>query len=218
MQPSRRGIVLALGSLPLLGGFALTASAQAQLRAGTDYSELRVALPVESPPGKIEVIEFFWYGCPHCYSLEPSIEAWVKKLQPDTVFRRVPAVFNERWARDAAIFYAFEAMGVADKLHRPLFDAIHREGLKTENPDALRQWLDRRGVDSKKFEEALKSFGVQSQVKRAQQLSVVYRIEGTPTMGVQGRYTVSSEQGKSREGVLANVDYLIGLARSGGKK
>src|SRR5215211_2249615 len=89
------------------------------------YSELNPPQPVESK-GKIEVVEFFWYGCIHCYNLEPVLENWVRKLPPDTQFRRVPAVFNQRWGHDAAIFYTIEALGLLDKLHRPLFDAIHR--------------------------------------------------------------------------------------------
>ena len=219
MQPNRRGIVVALGSLPLFCGFAQHASAQPQpLRPGTDYSELRVPQAVEAPPGKIEIVEFFWYGCPHCNSLESYLENWIRRLPVDVLFRRIPAVFNERWARDAAIFYAFEALGVVEKVHRPFFDAIHREGLKTENPEALKQWLERKGIEMKKFEESFKSFGVQSRVKRAQQQSVAYRIEGTPTLGVHGRYTVSPEQGKSQDGMLANVDYLTGLVRAASKK
>ena len=216
MQHERRRIVCALGSLSLLGGFSVPALGQ--LKAGADYSELKVAQPVEVPAGKIEVVEFFWYGCPHCYSLEPFIENWSKKLAADTVFRRIPAVFNERWARDAAIYYAFETLGVTEKVHRPIFDAIHKEALKTDSPPALAQWLERHGVDGKKFEDVVKSFGVQSKVKRAQQLSVAYRLEGTPTMGVNGRFTVSPEQGKTQEGILANVDYLIAVARQGVKK
>lgn len=216
MQRSRRRFSIALGALPLLAGFG--AGAQGQLRPGTDYLELKVPQPVEATPGKIEVVEFFWYGCPHCYSLEPFIENWAKKLPADAVFRRIPAVFNDRWARDAAIYYTFEALGVTDKVHRPFFDAIHRDGLKTDSFQALAQWLERNAIDPKKFEETFKSFGVQSKVKRAQQMSVAYRLEGTPTMGVNGRYTVSPEQGKTQEGILANVDYLIALSRQNARK
>ena len=101
--------------------------------------------------GKIEVIEFFWYGCTHCYNLEPMLETWVKKLPADVQFRRVPAVFNERWGHDAAIFYTFEALGVLDKLHRPFFDAIHRDAPAHRQQQALNAWLQKNGVDPKKF-------------------------------------------------------------------
>jgi thiol:disulfide interchange protein DsbA len=113
-----------------LAGVAPALHAQ-QLRPGVDYVVLKPELPVDTP-GKIEVIEFFWYGCPHCYTLEPLIEDWLKKLPKDAAFKRVPAVFNERWAKDAAIFYALEATGNLERLHRPLFDAIHKDGLRTD--------------------------------------------------------------------------------------
>ena len=113
---------------------------RAQPAGDPGYSVLPSALPVEQPK-KIEVAEFFWYGCPHCYSLEPYVEAWIPKLPKDAYFRRIPAVFNERWGLDAAIFYTFEALGVLAKLHRPFFDAIHRDRLKTDNRAALDEWL-----------------------------------------------------------------------------
>jgi thiol:disulfide interchange protein DsbA len=177
------------------------------------YGELSPPQPVEAKPGKIEVIEFFWYGCPHCYNLEPYIEAWLKKLPPDVEFRRVPAVFNQRWGHDAAIFYTLEAMGLVEKLHRPLFDAIHRDNLRTDNEAAMTEWLQKRGVDPKKFMDTMKSFGVQSKTRRATQQTVAYKIDGTPAMAVQGRYTVSAEQGRSQQGMLQAVDSLVDMAR-----
>lgn len=176
------------------------------------YTEVKPPQPVESR-GKIEVIEFFWYGCIHCYNLEPHIEAWLKKLPNDVEFRRVPAVFNQRWAYDAAVFYALEAVGVLDKLHRPLFDAIHKDRLRTDNAQAMGEWLQRQGVDPNKFNDAMKSFGVQSKTRRATQLTVAYKIDGTPAMAVNGRYTVSAEQGRTQQGMLKAVDGLVEMAR-----
>ena len=190
----------------------LPALAIAQPKPGVNYSELNPVQPVEAA-GKVEVMEFFWYGCIHCYNLEPAVEAWLKKLPADARFQRVPAVFNDRWARDAAIYYSFEALELVDKLHRPLFDAIHRDQLRTDNAEALNQWLQKQGVDVKRFNEALKSFGVQSKVRRAAQLSVAYRIEGTPAMAVNGRYSVSTEQGRSHQGMLDTTGFLISLSR-----
>jgi thiol:disulfide interchange protein DsbA len=162
------------------------------LAARADVNELKPPVPVENG-GKIEVIEFFWYGCIHCYNLEPQIEAWLKTLPKDVEFRRVPTVFNERWALDASIFYALEAMGLLDKLHRPLFDAIHKERLRTDNEQALGEWLTKHGVDAKKFMDTLQSFGVRSKTRRAVQLTLAYKIDGTPAMAVHGRYTVSAQ-------------------------
>ena len=177
------------------------------------FTELKPAQPVSVEGNKIEVIEFFWYGCPHCYNLEPSIEAWQKHLAADTQFRRVPAIFSARWGHDATLFYAFEAMGVLEKLHRPLFDAIHRDRLRTDNAEALSEWLQKQGIDPNKFNETFKSFGVQAKVRRAAQQTVAYKIDGTPAMAVQGRYTVSADQGGSHEGMLQTVDYLVDMVR-----
>ncbi len=185
--------------------------------SGGKFSELKPTQPVSVEGNKIEVIEFFWYGCPHCYNLEPFIETWVKKLPPDVQFRRVPAVFNPRWEHDAEIFYTFEALGVLDKVHKPFFDAIHRDGLRTDNPEALAQWLQRNGIDPKKFNETMKSFTVKSRTGRAKQMSVAYGIDGTPAMAIQGKYSVSAEQGGSREGMLQTVSYLVDVVRKGNK-
>ena len=211
MNPRRRNLVLALGLAPL-GAFAQ----QRALSPGVDFTELKPGQPVDTQ-GKIEVLEFFWYGCPHCYTLEPMLEKWIARLPADVQFRRVPAVLNEGWAREAAVYYSFEALGVLDKLHRPFFDAIHRERISTRDPAALAQWLAGKGVDAKKYDEAQKSFGVQSKVRRARQLSAAYRIDGTPAMAVDGRFTVGAEQGRTQAGMLAIADNLIALARKGAK-
>ena len=175
------------------------------------YSEVKAPLAVED--GKIEVLEFFWYGCIHCYNLEPAVEKWEKTLPKDVQFRRVPAIFNDRWALDAAVFYTFEAMGVLDKMHKPFFDAIHRERLKTDNRPALNEWLQKQGLDAKKFEDTMRSFGVQTKVRRAAQLTAAYKIDGTPAMAVHGRYTVSTEQGRTQNGMFETVNYLADTIR-----
>jgi thiol:disulfide interchange protein DsbA len=178
------------------------------------WNDLRPPQQVESD-GKIEVLEFFWYGCIHCYNLEPVIEKWEKNRPADVRFRRVPAVFDSggRTQRDAAYYYAFEALGVLDKLHRPFFDAIHRDRLRLDNADAMNEWLQRNGVDPKKFSETMKSFGVQSKLRRAQQMTVAYRIEGTPTMAVHGRYTIAAENARTPEGMFKTVDHLVETVR-----
>ena len=215
MDQPRRTLIVALGAALA----AASVSLRAQQGAAAGYTTLQNALPIENP-GKVEIAEFFWYGCIHCYNLEPALEAWLPKLPGDAYFRRIPAVFNERWAHDAAIYYAFEALGVLGKLHRPFFDAIHKDRLKTDNPAALNEWLGRNGVDLKKFEAAMKSFGVQSKVRRAAQITTGAQIDGTPALMVQGRYTISTEQGRTREGMLANADRLIPAVRKmlGGTK
>jgi thiol:disulfide interchange protein DsbA len=210
MNLRRRTLLIALGLAPL-GGLAQPR----QPAAGLDYSELKPGQPVEAQ-GKIEVIEFFWYGCPHCYTLEPLLEKWIPTLPADVQFRRVPAVLNQGWATEAAAFYTFEALGVLERMHRPFFDAIHRDRVSTRDQAALADWLGKQGIDAKKYDQTLKSFGVQSKVRRAAQLSAAYRIDGTPALAVQGRYTVSAEQGRTQGGMLAIAEHLIGVARKGG--
>lgn len=210
MNITRRTLLAALALAPL------PAFAQGRPpEAGVDYSELRPPQPVETA-GKVEVLEFFWYGCPHCYSLEPQLEKWIAVLPKDVAFRRVPAVFNDTWARDAGIFYAFEALGVLERVHRPFFDAIHKERLNIGDPAVRDAWLQKQGVDAKRFEDAFRSFGVQTKVRRARQLSIAYRIDGTPALAVQGRYTISAEQARTQSNMLVIADYLIGVARKSG--
>ena len=198
MNRVRRSVIAALLAAPWPAALA---------QRGGPYAELNPPQPVEST-GKIEVLEFFWYGCIHCYNLEPRIETWLKTLPKDVEFRRVPAVFNERWGHDAAIFYALEAMGVLDKLHRPLFDAIHRDRLRTDKAEELTPWLQKHGIDPKKFEATVKSFGVQSKTRRAVRLTSDYKIDGTPAMAVHGRYTVGAG-----DGMLDTVNQLVATVR-----
>jgi protein dithiol oxidoreductase (disulfide-forming) len=202
MNHVRRSLVAALSLTPLA-----LASRGVLAQASGAFTELKPTLPVESD-GKIEVLEFFWYGCIHCYNLEPRLDTWLKTLPKDVQFRRVPAVLSDRWGHDAAVFYAFEAMGVLDKLHRPFFEAIHVNRLRSDNVQALNAWLEKQGVDPKKFAETARSFGVQSKVKRAVRLTSDYRIEGTPAMAVHGRYTVPSS-----ESMLDTVNQLVAAVR-----
>lgn len=162
-------------------------------------------------PGKIEVVEFFWYECPHCYDLEPYLERWIPKLAQDVQFRRVPATFNERWVLSARVFYALESMGIEDKLHRPLMDAIHKERMRITDERQLSDWLAKRGVDVAKFRAALTSFAVESRVKRAMQLVRDSRIDGVPALMINGRYLVAAQA--SPERMLATADALINEAR-----
>ena len=190
---------------------AFSVSAQGTPTEGIDYLELKPPQPTESA-GKIEVIEFFWYRCPHCYDLEPSLESWVKGLPRDVQFRRVPGVLSEEWAIDARIFYVLEALGQVDRLHRRLFDAIHQQGgVKLRGNDYAKwvaEWLSKQGVDMKKYDELYRSFTVQTKTNRALQMARTYRLDGVPTLAVQGRYlTIANSR------MLLTTDFLIGEVR-----
>ena len=195
---------------------AVPLCALAQLKPGTDYVELKSTQPTEAQ-GKVEVIEFFWYACVHCYSLEPALESWVKKLPADVQFKRVPVIFGDREVPHARIYYAFESLGVAEKVHKSFFDALHKERLNIANEPAMNAWLEKNGIDRKKFDDAIKSFGVQAKVKRAAQLSTAYKIDGVPMLAIQGKYTVAAADSPAR--MLANTEQVIDIARKDlGKK
>src|SRR5882672_8345586 len=170
----------------------------------TDYIELKPAQAVDTP-SKIEVIEFFWYRCPHCYALEPDLEAWVKRLPRDVQFKRVPGILNDDWAVDARIFFALEAMGEVQRLHRPFFDAIHQQGGARLHGDAFAkwaaEWLAKQKVGMAKYDAAFRSFTVESKLRRATQMGRSYRLDGVPALAVQGRYVVVAST--SRKAMLA---------------
>ena len=180
----------------LLLGMVMLASAtlaQAQPAAGVAYRELPVAQPTDAAD-KLEVIDFFWFGCPHCYHFEPVLNAWVKKLPKDVQFRRVPAIFNDEWAQGARAYYALEAIGEESRLHKALFDAVHQgPRLNVANEAALTEWLVKQGVDAKKFATAYRSFSVEGKIKRAAQLTQAYKIEGVPAVAVNGKYVVITD-------------------------
>src|SRR5688572_24043477 len=147
----------ALAIAASLAAISLGAAAQAP----QPYQTLSPPQPTEGG-GKIEVIEFFWYGCPHCYSLEPDVAAWVKKAPADVVFKRVPAVPNENWGLMAYVFYTLEAMGLLEQYHAKVFDAMHKENLNLSNRKIRETWLQKNGIDVAKYNEMEKSFVVAS--------------------------------------------------------
>lgn len=199
-----------------IAGLILSAAvfAQAAPEEGLDYYELRPPQATESA-GKIEVVEFFWYRCPHCYALEPDLEDWLKRLPADVAFKRVPGILDQDWAIDARIFFTLEAMNELKRLHRPLFDAIHRDGASRLQGEAyanwVADWLTKQGVDSAKYDATLRSFTVDSKVRRAAQMSRAYKVSGVPTLAVQGRFVVLSSSTRGK--MFATTDALIAALR-----
>ena len=187
----------------------------AEPQAGFEYKQTQQTIPGENP-AKIEVIELFWYGCPHCYQFEPQLTAWVKKLPGDVVFRRVPGIARPDWTAGGKAFYAMEALGVAEKLHGPLFDAIHKQRSVKPNDDAgLIDWITKQsGLDRKKVEEAYNSFSVNTKVMRATQLFRASGATGVPTLIIDGKYVTSSTLAGGNEESLKVADYLIQVART----
>lgn len=160
-------------------------------------------------PGKIEVIEFFWYGCPHCYHFEPHIKAWLKNKPEYVVFIRQPAVFNARWAAHAKAFFTAESLGVLDKVHDDLYDAIQnkREPMESEADQA--KFFVAHGVKEDDFHKAYKSFAVDAKMRQAEALAPSYGIDGTPALVVNGKYRIGAAKAKSYEKMIATANELV---------
>ncbi|MFM8609368.1 MAG: thiol:disulfide interchange protein DsbA/DsbL [Burkholderiaceae bacterium] len=198
-----------------LAGAATTASAQGAPREGADYLVLGQRVPSEAPTGKIEVIEFFWYSCPHCNAFEPKLEAWIKRAPADVSVRRVPVAFRPDFEPQQRLFYTLEALGKFDEVHRKVFYAIHVERQPLNKEDAIVAWAEKQGLDRAKFTEAWKSFGVSTKVRRAVQSQTAYGVQGVPSLGVAGRYYTDATLAQNMDRALAVAEFLIGEARKG---
>ncbi len=167
--------------------FAFTASATEPVE-GRQYTRLQLPQPTESA-GKVEVIEFFWYGCNHCADFEPVLAAWAKKAPADVAFRKVPAIFRDTWAPGARLYYTLEAMGLLDKLHVAAFNAVHKEKINVHSDEkAMVDWVVKQGVDRQKFLDMYKSFSIAGKVRRATEMTQEYGFGGVPVLVVGGKY------------------------------
>lgn len=191
---------------------AWSVPAHAELLAGKQYTLISPTQPTET--GKnIEVLEFFSYACPHCHDLEPTLNAWVNKLPKDVTFRRLPAVFSDTYMIYAKIFYTAEAMGMLDKLHPALFNAVHVQRIDLSKEKTLLEWVAKQGVDSQKFATMYASFSVMSKTQRAKQLTRAFAISGVPSIAVEGKYLTSASQAGGNEQLMPVLDDLIKKAR-----
>jgi thiol:disulfide interchange protein DsbA len=206
-------ICLASGAT-LLGTSRAWAQAAAPVE-GRHFVRVNPAAPVAAPAGKIDVVEFFWYGCPHCHALEPALEAWVRRLPPDVAFRRIPVAFSAVHESHQRLFYTLEAMGQLEAMHRRVFLAIHQQMQRLEREADQLAFLKAQGVDTARFAEFSRSFSVQTKMRQARQLADAYKIDGVPTIGVQGRFYTAGSLAGSNEAALAVADFLIKRVRSG---
>ena len=213
MKFARRSFVTSIFALVSALTVALPTFAQTD---GKDYTMISPAQPTEDA-NKIEVIEFFSYGCPHCADFNPLLKAWAAKQPGDVVVKKVPITFGRAaWANIARLYYALKVTGDYERLDSEVFKAIHNDRINLFDEKALLEWVAKKGVDQKKFAEAFSSFGVMSQVKRGDQLAQAYKIQGVPALAIEGKYLVG---GKDFNEQLAIADKLIAKARSekGGK-
>lgn len=180
------------------------------LEWGKDYVELP-AQPTSVKRGQVEVLEFFWYRCPHCFHLEPELEAWRKKLPRNVVFKRVPGILSDGWIPLARAFYALETTGMLEKLHDDVFHAIHVEGLDLNASGKFLDWAAKKGADRKKLESAYNSFAVDTKVMRAQKLTRDFQLSGVPAFVVSGKYSTSAYLTGGTAQMFKVLDELIAM-------
>ncbi|MES2911788.1 MAG: thiol:disulfide interchange protein DsbA/DsbL [Pseudomonadota bacterium] len=200
----------------LAGAFVLPGTALAQGKPpqdGVDFLTLDKAAALEAPAGKIEVVEFFWYSCPHCFRFEPQLEAWLKKLPKDVFFRRAPVSFRPDFEPQQKLYYTLEAMGKVDAMQKKVFDAIHVEKQPLATADQIIAWAGVQGLDKAKFTETYNSFPIATKVRKATQLQDQYKVQGVPALGVAGKYYTDGTQAGTMERALLVTDFLLASVR-----
>jgi protein dithiol oxidoreductase (disulfide-forming) len=189
--------------------------AQAALfKPGKDFLPLDRPLPTEAGAGKVEVIEFFWYSCPHCNAFEPTFAQWIKSAPKDVVVRRIPVAFRDDFAPQQRLFFTLEAMNLLESMHAKVFTAVHAEKQLLNTDALILAWAEKQGIDKAKFAETYKSFGVAGKLKRAVQLQNDFRVEGVPSFGVAGRFYTDGSLAGSMDRALKVVESLVAQTRS----
>ncbi|MCH1907209.1 MULTISPECIES: thiol:disulfide interchange protein DsbA/DsbL [Pseudomonadota] len=206
----RRHFLIAAAMVPL-APLANSVFAQEAFKAGKDFLELDKPVPVDAPPGKVEVIEFFSYNCPHCAAFEPQLEIWTRQLPSIASFRRVPVPFvGSDVEAKQRMYYALQALGKEDEFRPRIFRAIHQEHQRLFGDDAILAWADKQpGLDGKKFAEAYHSFSTMTRAKRATQTTSDFKVAGVPALGIAGRWYADGETAGSPERALQVTSFLI---------
>jgi len=202
-------LLLALLIVVILPGYALAS----EYEEGKEYSLLGTPQPT-STGDKIEVVELFWYGCPHCYDLEPQVQAWLKRQPEDVELVRMPAVLGPRWELLAQAYYTADLLGIVDKIHPALFKAIHEKDMKINDEASLQAFFVDQGVSADDFKKTFNSFAVAVKMNNSRQMTRRYKISGVPTIIVNGKYSTGARQAGSNEAVFKVVDYLVQKERT----
>jgi thiol:disulfide interchange protein DsbA len=180
-----------------------------EYKEGVHYKKLSQAVTTTSD--KIEVLEFFWYGCPHCYSFEPYVKSWKKALPENVTFARVPAIFRPDWEIQARTYYALSNMGLIETVHGKIFEEVHKNKKRLNTLESMTAFIEKNGVDRKKFLEEYKSFGVDGLVRKAKKKQSEYKIQGVPGVVVNGKYLASGSMAGSYDNMVKIIDHLIAL-------
>ena len=175
---------------------------------GIDYNKLAKQQTTDSG-NKIEVLEFFWYGCPHCYQFEPTLSKWLKNKPANVSFIRIPAPLNPNWMVHTKAYYALELMGKGEDFHEDMFKAMHEKKMRLNTPVAIADFLATKGVDKKAFKDSFDSFAVEMRARKAMQLSRDYKLNGVPLLAVNGKYTVSASQAGGYKQMIDITSHLI---------
>ena len=205
-----RRTFLNLGAAGLL--LAALRPAAAEVNAGHDYLELPEPFAPETG-AQIEVRQFFWYGCPHCYRLEPALNAWLKTLPAEAAFRRSPAIFSESWKPGAQLYFTLEQLDLLPQLHQAVFEAIHEHKIDLRQDEILLDWIAARGVDRATFAQAYRSPAIAARVAAAVNRTGQARIDGVPALIIDGRFLITPSLSSSQQAMLSTADELIVLAR-----
>ena len=201
-------------AIPLTLAVQTAAHAQQPFVEGRHYVEVSPRQPTKDPK-QVEVLEFFAYSCSHCNAFEPALEAWLKKLPPDVLFRRIPVAFREDVVIHQQLYFALEALGLVEQLHGKVFHAIHAERQRLATAADIAAFAAKNGADGKRLVETMGSFGVAGKVRQATALAAGYKIEGTPSLGVNGRWLTSGSLAGSNPRTLLVAEHLIALAKKG---
>jgi thiol:disulfide interchange protein DsbA len=207
LSKSKRTL-LSAAALGLAISFSGLSGAQSpKIEEGFDYRILPTPQPLESK-GKVEVIEFFWYGCPHCYDFEPELNAWLKRQPKDVIFRKVPVAFRDDFMPHSQLFYALEAMGKGDALNDKVMYAMHKENKRLMTENEIADWAASQGIDRNIFLATYRSFAVVSKARAARQMADAYRIDGVPTVVMQGRYVTSPSIAGTKAKAISVMEHL----------
>ena len=204
--------LLASSAIAAMGGLALSPAFAQRVgfKEGSDYTRLAKPAAVVTPAGKVEVVEFFSYSCIHCYQFEPLMAEWAKKLPADVVLRRIPVAFNPAFGPMQRFYFSLESMGLVDKLHSKVFRAFHDERQQLSSPDTIVAWVEKQGVDRTQFLSFFNGSAIEK-AKAATALQDAYQVEGTPAIGVAGRFYIAGQGPKT----LLIADSLIAQSRKG---
>lgn len=199
-------LLLILAAILVLGVPATNAR---PVKEGKDYVLVVPPVAVEVPEGKVEVREFFWYGCPHCYAIEPALNSW--KKPPEVIFIRTPAVLGRQWVVHGYTYYTLKELKRLDELHPILFDALHNKNLNLSTPGRLAAFFEGHGISKDKFKEVFESMVVNAQIKKADRLVKKYRIDGVPTFAVNGKYLTSPSMAGNMQHFMRVLKHLVSL-------